>query len=245
MPSLCRQFVLLAGAAAVVEFCVSMVLFSSHHQLSAVDAHVRQVMRRPLPSLDQVRRMTTSQQEQQAFYRAMDWLDEMGQMDTRRVKTHVFSWSEQWRDLSDAIRRKTVRVLIGNEWRATPSPPSDQELAEFGLAIDREKFEPLCARGQSSVRRRRRGIASVADKLLQLGETGRGHLNTAFNEIAADLSSDNSWHALTAKFDVIWNLQNISLSQRAYEIGVNQQCLYTVKIRILQELKEVRNMFYV
>ena len=243
----CRQFVLLAGAAAIVEFCISMVLFSSHHQLASVDSHVRAVMRRPLPSLQDVLDLKLSEEEQQAFYHAMNWLDEMGTLDERRVLTHYFSWADQWHDLSDAISRKTLQILINNELMSGPTDPPDEDSSKSRPGADEDGYEPLCSRGRSSLRRRRRepSLAGMVSGVMTIGETLRANLNTGLGEFAADLSADNKWRSLTGKFETIWSIQNLSLSLRAYEIGVNQQCLYTIKIRLLQELKEVRMFEFV
>ncbi|KAF0312293.1 hypothetical protein FJT64_016899 [Amphibalanus amphitrite] len=237
-------FVLLAGAAAVVEFCISMVLFSAHHQLSSVGAHVSEVMRRPLPPLSDVYKLEVSESEQRAFRRAMGWLDEMGNLDERRILPHYFSWSDSWREWSDEIQGKTLQILIRNEWIAKPRPTEfwemHDEVGGGGRKKDDGGFKPLCASGRSSLRRR--GIVDAATSLVKGVNTLRGQLHTVTGEITADLSADENWRALAKKFDKVWNLQNISLAERAYEIGVNQQCLYTIKIRTLQDLKEVKDL---
>ena len=207
----CGQFVLLAGAAAVVEFCISMVLFSSHHQLSTVSAHVREVMRRPLPSISEVRDLQLSEHEQRAFYRAMGWLDEMGNLDERRVQLHYFSWSQRWNGFTEAVRDQTMQILIKNEWIVDPGELWNQDVEERGRKKD-GGFQPLCARGRSSLRRR-----GVMNTLAKGAETIAGQFGTAINEFAADMSADEAWHSLAEAFDHIWNLQNISLSAKAYE----------------------------
>ena len=233
---MCPQFVLLAGAAAVVEFCISMVLFSAHHQLGAVSAHVREVMRRPLPSRSEVTTLQLSEHEETAFYRAMDWADEMGNLDRRRVQSHHFSWTDQWHDISTAISGEALRLLVKSNWITEPRGDDAEGISQLRALLeeDDEEFKPLCARGKSSLRRR-----NVVTSVFKTVQTLGSQVGTAIDEFTEDLSADGAWHSLARQLDDIWNMQDISISKRAYEIAVRQQCLYTIQIRILQELKEV------
>lgn len=210
------QFVLCAGALALIEFCLAVALFKSYHEISDVKPHVIDVMKKPVPPPDKLSKLKP--EEQHKFYRAMGWLNELGDFDAHLMREHSFSWSGQVEDMVKSSSNQNLQIIY-NMLVGEPDANATDAV-----------YQPICSKGRSSVRRR---------SLLDFSEASRGMFNSVLRDQMDDFSQDGKWQSLAKSFDNIWNQRNMTLNQKAYEIAINQRCLYTIGIRIMQELEQV------
>ncbi|XP_037082033.1 uncharacterized protein LOC119102681 [Pollicipes pollicipes] len=211
---------------ALVEFGTAAALFRSYQQLTVVTPNVRRVMRGHVPPSTQL--TSVSPEEKEAFGRAMGWLDEMGSLDAARMGPHYFSWGDEMRAIFDSAKKKTLHIAFGEVAGLLLSSDNSESRKPVNMTLG---YDPLCSAGRSELRRR-----SLTG---YLADTLRGQISSAAKDFMDDWSSQDKWRELAPKLDYIWNLQNMSLSEKTYEVAINQGCLYTFNIRILRELKKV------